>query len=169
MDLSVVIVNWNGGEDILRCLQSLRSAPCAVEMEVIVVDNASTDDSVEQIPHLFPSVRVIQTGTNLGFARAANRGLGAAQGDYVLVIDIDALASVNILNLTKQVLLHRLFTADFQNIVRNQRPIDQRVAGVDVVVSMNTQMLSVGHEVLLFDPRLILDKDRPLASLFFTQ
>ncbi len=98
MDLSVVIVNWNGGEDILRCLQSLRSAPSAVEMEVIVVDNASTDDSVEQIPHLFPSVRVIQTGTNLGFARAANRGLGAAQGDYVLFLNPDTIVPTGTLD-----------------------------------------------------------------------
>lgn len=98
MDLSVVVVNWNGGEDILRCLQSLRSAPSAVDMEVIVVDNASTDDSVEQIPHLFPIVRLIQTGANLGFARAANQGLAAAQGDYVLFLNPDAIVPAGTLD-----------------------------------------------------------------------
>ncbi len=91
MDLSVVIVNWNGREDILRCLQSLRSAPSAGDMEIIVVDNASTDDSVEQIQHLFPAVHLIQTGANLGFARAANRGLEKAQGDYVLFLNPDTI------------------------------------------------------------------------------
>ena len=91
MDLSVVIVNWNGREDILRCLQSLRSAPSAGDMEIIVVDNASTDDSVEQIQHLFPAVHLIQTGANLGFARAANQGLAAAQSDYVLFLNPDTI------------------------------------------------------------------------------
>ena len=91
MDLSVVVVNWNGGEDILRCLRSLTSAPSAGDMAVIVVDNASTDDSVEQIQHLFPAVHLIQTGANLGFARAANRGLAVAQGDYVLFLNPDTI------------------------------------------------------------------------------
>ncbi len=98
MDLSIVVVNWNGGEDILRCLQSLRSAPSGADMEVIVVDNASTDDSVEQMPHLFPIVRLIQTGANLGFARAANRGLAAAQGDYVLFLNPDTIVPTGTLD-----------------------------------------------------------------------
>jgi GT2 family glycosyltransferase len=71
-----VIVNWNGWRDTLDCLASLRHQDYR-NLHVIVVDNGSTDDSVERIRSFFPEVRVIEAGKNLGFAGGSNVGLRA--------------------------------------------------------------------------------------------
>jgi GT2 family glycosyltransferase len=71
-----VIVNWNGWRDTLDCLASLRDQDYG-NLRVIVVDNGSTNDSVERIRSAFPEVRVIETGKNLGFTGGCNIGLRA--------------------------------------------------------------------------------------------
>lgn len=71
-----VIVNWNGWRDTLDCLASLRDQDYR-NLQVVVVDNGSTDDSVERIRSTFPEVRVIEAGKNLGFAGGCNVGLRA--------------------------------------------------------------------------------------------
>ncbi len=77
MVLSIIIVSFNARADLERCLESLRAAPPAVAHEIIVVDNGSTDGSVEAARR-FPGVRVIEAGANLGFARANNIGIRAS-------------------------------------------------------------------------------------------
>jgi GT2 family glycosyltransferase len=87
MTVALLIVNWNGGDLLRRCLQSVREQRRPPD-HVIVIDNASTDDSLARAqPHL-QSVEVIRLSTNTGFAHANNVGARAARG-------FDALALMN--------------------------------------------------------------------------
>jgi len=87
----VVIVNWNGGDHILRCLDSIRNAAVDLETEIVVVDNGSTDSSVEGIRTHFSSVSVIENHANLGFGRGAQVGIDKARGKYVGVVNPDVM------------------------------------------------------------------------------
>ena len=90
MDVSVTIVNWNRAALLAQCLRSVFATPRTVEYEVIVVDNASDDDSVDMVRASFPDVRLIVNETNRGFASAQNQAMRAALGRYVLMLNNDA-------------------------------------------------------------------------------
>ncbi len=87
IDLSVVILNWNVRDLLDRCLASIRSSRYTIE--IIVVDNASTDDSVSMVRSKYPQVTVIANDTNRGFTGGNNQGIATAQGRYVLVLNPD--------------------------------------------------------------------------------
>jgi hypothetical protein len=82
----VIILNWNGADDTLACLESLRAS--SIELHVIVVDNGSTDDSVTRISQSGLADEVLATGANCGFADGNNRGLRLAldRGSDVIVV-----------------------------------------------------------------------------------
>ncbi len=85
--LSVIIVSWNAREKLAACLESLsRYAPDA---EVIVVDNASGDDSANTVRAEFPTVRLLENKSNEGFAAANNRGAAVASGRYLCFLNSD--------------------------------------------------------------------------------
>ncbi|MGH2866691.1 MAG: glycosyltransferase family 2 protein [Solirubrobacteraceae bacterium] len=86
--VSVVIPNWNGRHWLPGCLESLRDQRL-VPLEVVVVDNGSTDGSLEYLRGEHPGVRVLELGRNTGFAHAANRGLATARADLVALINTD--------------------------------------------------------------------------------
>lgn len=90
IDISVIIVSWNARDYLIKCLNSL-SAGAALTTEIIVVDNASSDGSPEAVEKFFPDVRVIKTGSNLGFARANNIGIKASAGKYACLINSDVV------------------------------------------------------------------------------
>ena len=77
VDLSVVIVNWNVCDLLRRCLSSLGRGESGLAVEVIVVDCASSDGSVEMVRREFPWVRVIASDENLGYAKGNNLGMAA--------------------------------------------------------------------------------------------
>ena len=87
MTVALLIVNWNGGDLLRRCLQSVREQRRPPD-HVIVIDNASTDDSLARAEPLLPAVEVIKLDTNTGFAHANNVGARAARS-------FDALALMN--------------------------------------------------------------------------
>jgi hypothetical protein len=87
--VSIIIVSWNAKDYLLKCLKSLTQTQGAAKMEIIVVDNASSDGSPEAVQREFPSVRLICTGSNLGFARANNIGMRASKGRYLGLINSD--------------------------------------------------------------------------------
>jgi GT2 family glycosyltransferase len=89
--LSIVIVSFNTRDDTVRCIESLLAAPPAVDFEIVVVDNASSDDSVAVLRERFPGVRVIQQSSNLGFAGANNVGIRATAGELVLLLNSDTI------------------------------------------------------------------------------
>jgi len=90
LDLSIVIVSFNARADLERCLQSLHDAPPSRPHEIIVVDNASSDGSVDAVRR-WPTVRVIETGANLGFSRGNNVGIRASRGTNLLLLNSDTL------------------------------------------------------------------------------
>jgi N-acetylglucosaminyl-diphospho-decaprenol L-rhamnosyltransferase len=89
-DLAVVIVNFNAGEHLLRCLESLDRHAGGAELEVVVVDNDSVDGSARAAAEAFPRARVIETGSNRGFAAGVNVGIGETSAPFVLVLNPDA-------------------------------------------------------------------------------
>jgi len=92
--VDVVVLNWNGWRDTVACLASLRLQDYP-NFRVLVVDNGSGDDSVEQIMRAMPSVKLLQTGSNLGFGGGCNAGIrhALARGaDYVWLINSDSSA-----------------------------------------------------------------------------
>lgn len=88
IDLSVVIVNWNVSDLLRRCLHSILDTQC-LTLDVIVVDNASADDSVEMVRTEFPGVHLIANADNRGFPAANNQGIAAARGRYILLLNPD--------------------------------------------------------------------------------
>jgi len=88
-DLSIIIVTWNGKQYAWECLDSLRTYQGDPTVEVIVVDNASSDGTPAMVKQEFPWVRLIQSGANLGFAKANNIGMVASTGKYVCLVNSD--------------------------------------------------------------------------------
>lgn len=92
LDISAVIVSWNTVDLLQQCLESLRDHPAAGRRhEVIVVDNASSDGSAELVRDQWPDVQLIINPVNEGYQKANNRGMAAARGRYLLLINADAM------------------------------------------------------------------------------
>jgi N-acetylglucosaminyl-diphospho-decaprenol L-rhamnosyltransferase len=89
--LSIIIVNWNTSAVLAECLRSIAVFHKHENIEIFVIDNASTDDSVAMLAHDFPSVSVIQSTENIGFASANNLGIHASTGEFVLLLNPDTL------------------------------------------------------------------------------
>jgi N-acetylglucosaminyl-diphospho-decaprenol L-rhamnosyltransferase len=90
LDLAVVIVNTNAGDDVVRCVRSVHESAGDIAFQVVISDNASTDGSTEAIEAAFPETRVVRNGRNLGFPAAANKGMQAVAAEFVLLINPDA-------------------------------------------------------------------------------
>lgn len=86
-DLTLVIVSWNVCELLRRCLQSILATEG--DVEIVVVDNASTDGSPEMVQEAFPQVRLIANEENRGFTAANNQGLALAQGRALMLLNPD--------------------------------------------------------------------------------
>ena len=93
MDLSIIIVNYNVKEFLQNLLHSIEKASSNISKEIIIIDNASDDGSVEVIKEKFPSVKLIENKVNVGFGRANNQGLAIARGNYILFINPDCIVS----------------------------------------------------------------------------
>ena len=93
--VSIVILSYNKSKLTTECLESIYTHIPRNEVEVIVVDNASSDDSVEIIKKKFPQVKLIQNDRNAGFAGGCNLGAKHAQGEYILFLNNDAFLSDN--------------------------------------------------------------------------
>jgi GT2 family glycosyltransferase len=116
--VSVVIPTHNNLSLLLECIESLRDQDYPQEeMEMIVVDNASTDRTRQVITERFPYVKLIGLDTNTGFAVACNRGAAAAKGDYVAFLNNDAVADSKWLS----ALLYTLDSSDEQTICAASR------------------------------------------------
>lgn len=107
MKVAIIIVNFNGKNDTLECLESLRSLKTkSLKLVTVVVDNASIDGSIELIKKKYPQVKLILNKENLGFAEGNNAGINYALGlrvDYLLVLNNDTLVDKMLLiNLIKK-------------------------------------------------------------------
>jgi hypothetical protein len=95
MNVSVIIVNYNTLDLTLQCLRSIYEKTNGLSFEVIVVDNASSDDSVKQIRWEFPQVILIESPENLGFGRANNLGYEHSTGDFIFLLNSDTILMNN--------------------------------------------------------------------------
>lgn len=91
LDVSVLIVNWNGQNVLRNCLASVVADQEDVRFETIVVDNASSDGSAEIVPAEFPQVTLIRNADNRGFAAANNQAAARATGRYLLFLNNDTI------------------------------------------------------------------------------
>lgn len=89
--VSIIIVNWNGLKYIHECITSLINQTYN-NIEIILVDNASSDDSVNFVKLNFPDVKIIQNKENLGFAEGVNIGIKSSSGDFIALFNQDAVA-----------------------------------------------------------------------------
>lgn len=94
--VSIILVNWNGKAHLATCLRSLAAVTYSSK-EIILVDNASTDGSVQWVRSKYKNILVIENGTNLGFAGGHDAGLAVAQGKYVLVLNVDTVVEPSFL------------------------------------------------------------------------
>lgn len=105
-ELSIIIVSWNVKDLLRQCLRSIFLEQGSLNLEIIVVDNASKDQTVEMVKKEFPQIKVIANINNLGFARANNQGIKESQGDFILVLNPDTKIIKNslatMLNFIKQ-------------------------------------------------------------------
>lgn len=90
IDLSVIVVTFNSARHIAACLASLPPALDGVAAEVVVVDNASSDGTIDVARAAFPGARVIEPGGNVGFAAGVNAGLAVSTGRYVAWLNPDS-------------------------------------------------------------------------------
>ncbi|MBC6937755.1 MAG: glycosyltransferase family 2 protein [Chloroflexi bacterium] len=90
LDLSIIIVNWNTRDLLAKCLRDVETTIKNISYETWVVDNASGDGSPEMVRRDFPNVRLIANTENVGFARANNQAMQAAEGRYILLLNSDA-------------------------------------------------------------------------------
>src|SRR4051812_3521201 len=88
-DVSVCIVNWNCRALLKACLRSLRPGLQGVRLEVVVVDNGSSDGAADMVSRCFPGVTLIRNGANAGFARANNQAALRARGRYLFFLNND--------------------------------------------------------------------------------
>jgi GT2 family glycosyltransferase len=93
MKLSVIIVNHNYCDLLKLALNSLNKAVNTVDYELIIVDNASTDNSIEMLRTEYPEVRIIANSFNEGVAKASNQGIEVSKGEYVLLVNADTICT----------------------------------------------------------------------------
>jgi GT2 family glycosyltransferase len=98
--VSVLMVNYNTADLLIRAVQSLKRAANGIGVQIIVVDNASADDSIARIAKEHPDVTVIENRENAGFGRACNQALARASGAYVLLLNTDAFVAPDSLTKT---------------------------------------------------------------------
>lgn len=105
--VSIIFPNFNGGNEPIECLTSIKKLEHPPDnVEVIIIDNNSTDGSDIEIKKLFPSVKLIKNKQNVGFARAINQGIKASSGQLILITNDDVVFEKNSLKLSAEYLAH---------------------------------------------------------------
>lgn len=97
MDISVILVSYNTAEITIKSLQHLYLSSHELKMEVVIVDNASRDNSVELISENYPEIPLIKNKINVGFGRANNQALPYISGRYVLLLNTDAFVDKTVI------------------------------------------------------------------------
>jgi len=90
-DVTIIIVNWNVRDLLRDCLKSVYEQTRAISIEVVVVDNASSDGSIEMVERQFPQLKLFKNKENLGFAKANNQAIKQSKGRYVLLLNPDSV------------------------------------------------------------------------------
>src|ERR1039458_296941 len=94
-DVSVVIISWNARQFLSSLLMSIYRHTKNITFDVILVDNDSRDGTCDMVREKYPQVKLISNQINIGVAPARNKGIRAARGKYIFVIDVDTELSEN--------------------------------------------------------------------------
>lgn len=89
MKLSVVILNYNVRYFLEQCIRSVQRATTAIESEIIVIDNDSSDGSCAMVKKMFPEILLIENNENVGFSKANNQAVSKAKGEYICILNPD--------------------------------------------------------------------------------
>ncbi len=90
-DLSIIVVNYNTGNLLKECIESIKKNALNISYEIIVIDNNSSDNSVDLIKNRFENLEIIINKINVGFARANNQGIKKSKGRYILLLNPDTV------------------------------------------------------------------------------
>lgn len=129
-ELSIIIVNYNSKDYLINCLSSIFKHTNEPAFEVTVIDNASSDESVNLVKNSFPQVKLIKNKINIGFAAANNQAIKVAAGKYIILLNNDTVLKNDALdkmvdfmdkNPNVGVLTCKLFDADGKTVQRNCR------------------------------------------------
>ena len=93
--VSIILVNWNGKDDTVECIDSIYKNTNHKNYEIILVDNASSDDSVKILKRKFPKVKIIENKENLGFSKANNVGANKSKSKYLVFLNNDTIVEKN--------------------------------------------------------------------------
>ncbi|MCX5841932.1 MAG: glycosyltransferase family 2 protein [Deltaproteobacteria bacterium] len=94
MDISIIIVTWNTKDLLQKCLDSIYKTIHDITFEIIVIDNASEDDTLVMLREKFPHITLIKNSRNLGFGAANNQGLRIMRGRYALLLNSDTVLTI---------------------------------------------------------------------------
>jgi len=146
--LAIVIVTYNSAADVGVCLEAIPTAARTTTHEVVVVDNASADGTAALVRRDCPGVRVIDAGSNLGFARANNLGIGATSSDLVLLLNPDTVPEPGAIDALVGVL-----DADARVAVAGPRIVDRAGraelsfgAMIDPLAELRQKLFTRGHD-----------------------
>ena len=89
IDVSIILINYNTTLLTIRCIEAIKKYTSKNSYEIILIDNASGDKSILNIPSLFLDVKFVANDINVGFGGANNIGIGMAKGKYVLLLNTD--------------------------------------------------------------------------------
>ena len=92
--ISIIILNYNAGELLLNCVNSLRKSTYT-NLEILVVDNISSDGSQKKCKERFPEIKLIQNNKNLGYCGGNNIGIRDARGEFIVILNPDTIVEPN--------------------------------------------------------------------------
>lgn len=138
MDVSVIIVNYNTCELTKESIQSVYQFTSGLNYEIILVDNASIDNSIQEISSNFPDVKIVASTVNLGFGRANNEGIKIAQGEFVFLLNSDAFLTSNAL-------------LEFTNFMRKTENANVGICGGELFTGRADTTVSYGNLPSLLD------------------
>ena len=95
--VSIIIVNYNAGELLLNCIKSILDSDYK-NLEIIIVDNISTDNSHKKCKEKFQQIKLIENSKNLGYCDGNNVGIKNAKGEYIVIMNPDTIVKSNWLN-----------------------------------------------------------------------
>ncbi|MUG73955.1 glycosyltransferase family 2 protein [Paenibacillus validus] len=102
MDLSIIVLNYNTKQLTLNCLESIRNSVTEYLYEIILVDNHSTDGSIEAFEKHYPEIELIRNQVNVGFSKGNNQAMKIARGRYVLLLNSDTIVNSDTLDVMLQ-------------------------------------------------------------------
>lgn len=121
--ISVCIANYNGADVLLACIESVLKQKCSVSVEIIIHDDASSDNSIDLLKFSYPTLHLIRSDINVGFCISNNRMVRAAQGEYILLLNNDATLREGAL----------------------QAMYDKAISGFEGVISVSQYQAETGH------------------------